>query len=202
MVALVREMYVVGVNTRKVGLVAEELGVSSLSSSGHKEFLGYARFDSESTWTEFLGSLRDRRSSPSPTPTPASWRRSRGSCPAPWATPSEEARENARAFMSFPREHWQKIRTNNVQERANCEIKRRYRSVQSFPSEASMMRLVCAVLADEEGRWSCHRVFSPESAARAPAPAPAPLEGEGLETVRLAAHEVVGEVLDRHGAAE
>lgn len=33
MVALVREMYVAGVSTRKVGLVAEELGVSSLSSS-------------------------------------------------------------------------------------------------------------------------------------------------------------------------
>ena len=33
MVALVREMYVAGVSTRKVGLVAEELGVSSLSCS-------------------------------------------------------------------------------------------------------------------------------------------------------------------------
>lgn len=106
--------------------------------------------------------------------------------------------------MSFPREHWQKIRTNNVQERANREIKRRYRSVQSFPSEASMMRLVCAVLAGEEGRWAAHRVASPESAARAsaPAPAPEPLEGERLEAVRLAAHEVIREVLDRHGVAE
>ena len=27
----------------------------------------------------------------------------------------EGAREDALAFMSFPREHWQKIRTNNVQ---------------------------------------------------------------------------------------
>ena len=116
----------------------------------------------------------------------------------------EGAREDALAFMSFPREHWQKIRTNNVQERANREIKRRYRSVQSFPSEASMMRLVCAVLAGEEGRWAAHRVASPESAARAsaPAPAPEPLEGERLEAVRLAAHEVIREVLDRHGVAE
>lgn len=97
-----------------------------------------------------------------------------------------------------------KIRTNNVQERANREIKRRYRSVQSFPSEASMMRLVCAVLAGEEGRWAAHRVAAPESAARAsaPAPAPEPLEGERLEAVRLAAHEVIREVLDRHGVAE
>lgn len=115
-----------------------------------------------------------------------------------------EASMVALAFMSFPREHWQKIRTNNVQERANREIKRRYRSVQSFPSEASMMRLVCAVLAGEEGRWAAHRVAAPEWAARAsaPAPAPEPLEGERLEAVRLAAHEVIREVLDRHGVAE
>ena len=38
--------------------------------------------------------------------------------------------------------------------------------------------------------------------ASAPAPAPEPLEGERLEAVRLAAHEVIREVLDRHGAAE
>ena len=36
----------------------------------------------------------------------------------------------------------------------------------------------------------------------APAPAPEPLEGERLEAVRLAAHEAIREVLDRHGVAE
>lgn len=66
--------------------------------------------------------------------------------------------------------------------------------MQSFPSEASMMRLVCAVLAGEEGRWAAR--------ASAPAPAPEPLEGERLEAVRLAAHEAIREVLDRHGVAE
>lgn len=291
MVALVREMYVAGVSTRKVGLVAEELGVSSLSSSevsalcagldeeaeafrtrpiegehpyvwldatymkcrtggryasvalvtaigmsssGHKEFLGCACFDSESeaAWSEFLGSLRDRglrgvRLAVSDAhaglvaadlvracagQADADVARAAWDLAAPRVRALsraagdvfEGAREDALAFMSFPREHWQKIRTNNVQERANREIKRRYRSVQSFPSEASMMRLVCAVLAGEEGRWAAHRVAAPESAARAsaPAPAPEPLEGERLEAVRLAAHEVIREVLDRHGVAE
>ena len=240
-----------------------------MSSSGHKEFLGCACFDSESeaAWSEFLGSLRDRGlrgvrlavsdahaglvAAVSRVLPGCSWQRClthlqrdiRGhvhslagqalaadlvrACAgqadadvarAAWdlAAPRvralsraagdvfEGAREDALAFMSFPREHWQKIRTNNVQERANREIKRRYRSVQSFPSEASMMRLVCAVLAGEEGRWAAHRVAAPESAARAsaPAPAPEPLEGERLEAVRLAAHEVIREVLDRHGVAE
>ena len=81
----------------------------------------------------------------------------------------EGAREDALAFMSFPREHWQKIRTNNVQERANREIKRRYRSVQSFPSEASMMRLVCAVLAGEEGRWWIGNIYLDDSGRDSPA---------------------------------
>lgn len=236
MVALVREMYVAGVSARKVGLVAEELGVSSLSSSevsalcagldeeaeafrtrpiegehpyvwldatymkcrtggryasvalvtaigmsssGHKEFLGCACFDSESeaAWSEFLGSLRDRGlrgvrlavsdahaglvAAVSRVLPGCSWQRClthlqrdiRGhihslagqalaadlvrACAgqsdadvarAAWdlAAPRvralsrpagdvfEGAREDALAFMSFPREHWQKIRTNNV----------------------------------------------------------------------------------------
>lgn len=60
------------------------------------------------------------------------------------------------------------------------------------------------MLAGEEGRRAAQRVASPESAARAsvPAPAPEPLEGERLEAVRLAAHEAIREVLDRHGVAE
>lgn len=44
-----------------------------------------------------------------------------------------EAEDDALAYLSFPRSHWPKIRTNNVQERANREIKRRTRVVQSSP---------------------------------------------------------------------
>lgn len=53
----------------------------------------------------------------------------------------EQAEDSALAFTAFPRAHWAKLRTNNVQERANREIKRRYRVVQSFPSRESMLRL-------------------------------------------------------------
>ena len=45
----------------------------------------------------------------------------------------ERAEDSALAFTAFPRAHWAKLRTNNVQERANREIKRRYRVVQSSP---------------------------------------------------------------------
>ena len=66
----------------------------------------------------------------------------------------EDAREDALCYLSFPREHRLRIRTNNVQERANREIKRRTNVVQVFPSRKSLMRLVCAVLADQNDAWA------------------------------------------------
>ncbi len=111
----------------------------------------------------------------------------------------EAAREDALAFMAFPREHWPKIRTNNQQERANREIKRRYASVQAFPSRASMMRLTCAVLMGEEGRWQAARMFSPESLAKAEPAGAEPPAPERLEALRLYAAEAVREVVDRRG---
>ncbi len=36
-------------------------------------------------------------------------------------------------YCGFPREHWTRIRTNNVIERLNREIRRRTRVVGSFP---------------------------------------------------------------------
>ncbi|MEE0247037.1 transposase [Ellagibacter isourolithinifaciens] len=52
---------------------------------------------------------------------------------------------SALAYLDFPREHATWVRTNNVQERMSCEIKRRTRVVQVFPSFDSLVRLVGAV---------------------------------------------------------
>lgn len=324
MAALVQEMYVAGVSTRKVERVAAELGVSSLSSSevsslcsgldaeveafrgrplgpgahpyvwldatymkcrrggryaslglvtaiglsedGHKEFLGCDVVDTESyeSWKAFIRGLRGRglagvrlvvsddhaglvravqeafsgcawqrcvthlqrnvqghahtlegkravaalvraaTTQPDLPSARAVWEEA-----APWVRSVsraagevfEAAREDALAFMSFPPEHWPKIRTNNVQERANREIKRRYRSVQSFPSEASMLRLVGSVLIGEEGAWAAQAMFSRASAARAMAPAPAPEapDEDRANAVRLHAADVVRQVVDRYG---
>ena len=49
-------------------------------------------------------------------------------------------------YMSFPREHWLKIRSNNVIERLNREIRRRTRVVGTFPDGNSALMLVCARL--------------------------------------------------------
>ena len=49
-------------------------------------------------------------------------------------------------YMDFPAEHWTRIRTNNVLERINWEIKRRTRVVGTFPDGESALMLVCARL--------------------------------------------------------
>ena len=109
--------------------------------------------------------------------------------------------DSALAFTAFPRAHWAKLRTNNVQERANREIKRRYRVVQSFPSRESMLRRTCASLMETEGQWSQQRVFSEASAAEGfagPADRPAPTEGRRRALGRRAG-EIVDEIVERRG---
>lgn len=65
----------------------------------------------------------------------------------------EEAGPFALTYLDFPREHARWIRTNNVQERMNAEIKRRTRVVQVFPSPESLVRLAGAVLLDQNDAW-------------------------------------------------
>jgi hypothetical protein len=48
------------------------------------------------------------------------------------------------AYMSFPREHWIKIRTTNPLERINREIRRRTRVVGAFPDGNAAVLLVTA----------------------------------------------------------
>jgi transposase-like protein len=65
----------------------------------------------------------------------------------------EDAEADALAYLDFPYEHHVRLRTNNVQERANEEIKRRTKVVGVFPSVGSMMRLVGSVLIDVNEEW-------------------------------------------------
>ncbi|MBQ6479513.1 MAG: IS256 family transposase [Anaerolineaceae bacterium] len=58
----------------------------------------------------------------------------------------EESVAETLTYMEFPAEHWTRIRTNNVLERINREIKRRTKVVGTFPDGESALMLVCARL--------------------------------------------------------
>ena len=58
----------------------------------------------------------------------------------------ENGLEETLTYMDFPSEHWLRIRTNNVIERVNREIKRRSRVIGTFPDGQSALMLVCARL--------------------------------------------------------
>ena len=108
----------------------------------------------------------------------------------------EDAEASVLNYLQFPVAHAKKIRTDNVQERANREIKRRTDSVQCFPSKESLLRLVGAVLIEENISWqSGTRMFYPESIAAAYTfKAPEPTEWEVLQA-REKAKEIVGKAI-------
>ena len=58
----------------------------------------------------------------------------------------ESGIEETLTFMDFPSEHWNRIRTNNMLERVNRELKRRTRAIGAFPDGQSALMLVCARL--------------------------------------------------------
>ena len=70
----------------------------------------------------------------------------------------EAGNGGALTYMSFPREHWIRIRTNNTMERLNREIRRRTRVVGNFPDGQSAVMLVAARLRHVAAtRWGSRR---------------------------------------------
>ena len=64
--------------------------------------------------------------------------------------------ENAPEGMTFygrPQTHWKRVRTVNIVERLNCEVKRRTRVVRLFPNVAACERLVTAILVEIHDEW-------------------------------------------------
>ena len=66
----------------------------------------------------------------------------------------EDSIDETLTYFDFPEEHWTRIRTNNVIEQLNREIRRRPRVVGTFPDGNSALMLVCARLRHVAGtRW-------------------------------------------------
>jgi transposase-like protein len=65
------------------------------------------------------------------------------------------------AHMAFPKPHRQQIHSTNALERLNAEVKRRTDVVGIFPNEAAIVRLVGAMLLEQNDEWSLQRRYMP-----------------------------------------
>ena len=69
----------------------------------------------------------------------------------------DDAETDVLAYMSFPREHRTKLHSTNPLERLNGEIKRRSDVVGIFPNEDAIIRLVGAILLEQNDEWAVQR---------------------------------------------
>lgn len=77
------------------------------------------------------------------------------------------AEEELLAFMSFPAEHWSKLRSTNPLERVNREIGRRSDVVGIYPNDAALIRLAGALLIEQNDEWLVSRRYLSEESLAA-----------------------------------
>jgi transposase-like protein len=97
----------------------------------------------------------------------------------------DESELDVLAYMAFPAQHRTKLHSTNPLERLNKEVKRRADVVGIFPNEASITRLIGAVLLEQNDEWQLqHRYMQLEAMAELLAPDP---EADTLRLPPLAA---------------
>jgi transposase-like protein len=69
------------------------------------------------------------------------------------------AEDDVLAYKSFPKAHWQQLHSTNPIERLNKEIKRRTNVIGIFPNEAAIVRLVGALMLEQNDEWAVTRRY-------------------------------------------
>src|SRR6056297_705749 len=71
----------------------------------------------------------------------------------------EQGFDDVMAVMNLPIKYRKRLRTSNSIERLNQEIRRRERVIRIFPNEASLLRLIGALLMEVDERWSSGKKY-------------------------------------------
>lgn len=74
----------------------------------------------------------------------------------------DEAEDDVLAYFGFPAAHRMKLHSTNTLERLNKEVKRRANVVGIFPNEDSIVRLIGAVLMEQNEEWQLQHRYMPQ----------------------------------------
>ena len=126
------EMYLAGVSVRRVEDITEALWGSKVSPVTISELNKKASREKAKAVVAELKAMKRKEA----------------------AKKVEDGIEETLTYCDFPGKHWSRIRTNNVIERLNCEIRRRTCVVGTFPDGNSALMPVCARLRQVAGtQW-------------------------------------------------
>jgi len=75
------------------------------------------------------------------------------------ATLLDEAFDDVTAVLAIPLKYRKRLRTTNGVERLNQEVRRRERVIRIFPNEASVIRLMGALLIEQDEKWQAGRKY-------------------------------------------
>jgi putative transposase len=71
----------------------------------------------------------------------------------------ESGFDDATAVLSIPERYRRRLRTTNSLERLNQEIRRRERVIRIFPNRQSVIRLIGALLMEQDEKWASGRRY-------------------------------------------